>query len=152
MPNTPTPKRGLLRPPLGKKPWKSDWDFNFLKLDNDVGGMIDGTIAVGNSTRFGNKLPADYIQSTTGDLSGIDFLDNQIRIVKVDHSASIVFDLPSEPIFVMPTSGIRAVMQGERDSSSDTNYGGTFYVGIENSTGSTISGVLITWKRKGFKL
>jgi hypothetical protein len=150
MPDTPTPKRGLLRPVLGKKPWKEDWDFNFLKLDGDVGGLIDGTIAAGNSSRFGSKLPAEYVQTVSGTLAGLVFLDNQIRVVEVDHSASVVFDIPGPAAFVLPTSGIRVVHHGEVASLSDADYGGTFYVGVENSTGSTISGQSITWRRTGF--
>lgn len=152
MADTPTPKRGLLRPALGKKPWKEDWDYNFLKLDGDVGGLIDGTIAAGNSTRFANKLPAEFISTVSGTLDGLVFTDNQIRVIKVDHSATSVFDVPSAPVFVLPTSGIRVVHHCEADSLSDNDYGGTFYVGIENSTGMTISGNLITWRRKGFKI
>lgn len=151
MADTPTPKRGLLRPPLGKKPWKEDWDYNFLKLDNDVGGIVDGSIAIGNATRFANKLPSEYVGSITGTFTGVSFFDNQIRVVKVDHSGDVIFDVPSDPVFVV-SSGIRVIPEGNRDGTTDIDYGGIFFVRVENSSGSTVDGSTIAWKRKGFKV
>ena len=150
MPDTPTPKLGLLRPPLGKKPWKEDWDFNFLKLDNIVGGLVDGTVQAGDTILIGGKTPAQLVQTVSGTLAGIDVLDNTVRQVEIDHSTDVVFDSPSAPRLVVP-SGVRSVVVGDSESLSSTAYGGTFRISIENSSGATVSGVNITWRRSGYK-
>lgn len=150
MPDSPTPKRGLLRPRLGKKPWKTDWDFNFLKLDTDVGGLIDGTIPAGRALRvFGSAVSA-FIYVATGDLGAASIPAGEVQEIFVDHTASVIFDLPAAPAF-SPIADVHFVLLGELVSTNDTNYGGTFIVRVENYSASTVLGVSILWRRKGLK-
>lgn len=150
MPDTPTPKRGYLRPKLGKKPWKKEWDFNFGKLDSDVGGLIDGTVSAGNALSIQGAALAAFFQETTGTLSG-SFSDGTTTIVEIDHSATIIFDIPTEPVFTN-ISGVTFILVGNRATTGNSDYGGKFRVQVTNNSGSPLDGTTVTWRRKGLKV
>lgn len=153
MADTLTTNLKLRLPRLGKKPWKSDWDFNFTKVDQIVGGLtIDGSVcAVCAETIHGTAL-VPYIQMITGDLSGISpILPGETREFRVDHTTQMVFDLPSSPIFD-PPADVNVIVLADRGVLTATEYGGVFYVRVENRSSSSVSGTALSWMRKGLKI
>jgi len=137
MPNTPTPRIGFLRPPLGKRPWKREWDFNWGLADSKIGALNDSVATLQGATP----------DTITGDLTGFT-IPSGILDIEVDHSATRIFAEPLAPIFSVGT-GVRVIMLGDRPDLTDTSYGGFFRIRVENSTSSDVDGATIGWARKG---
>lgn len=146
-----TPNRGLRLPALGKKPWKSDWDFNFEQLDGDIGDILRGTLTVGEAASIQPGALTPFITSVSGDLGAISVPDGEIQEFSVDHSVQVRFDIPAEPIFIVP-AGVTIVLLGNRSGLTFDAYGGTFQVRVENFSGSSLSGASVNWQRKGWKI
>jgi len=151
MADTVTVNLKLKLPRLGKKPWKREWDFNFTLLDQKVGGILDGSIAAKRAETIDPTALVPYIQSVSGTLSGVIVPSEEVREVRMDHSSTMVFDLPLNPIFVVPIN-VNIVLLGDRASLSASEYGGIFIVRIENHSNSSVDGATINWTRKGIKL
>lgn len=152
MPDTPTPKRGFLRPKLGKRPWKSEWDTNWLKADNDIGGLIDGSIPAGAASEVTGTWYVAHILQLSGTLDIGGLIDDGVhQDIRVDHISAGVFDLPGEPIFTITTPSVHAVLLYERSLVSVNERGGVFVVRIENNSGSSFDPSTVTWSRKGWK-
>jgi hypothetical protein len=144
----------LRLPQLGKKPWKSDWDNNFTKIDQLLGGLIiDGSVCAKCATSIDPTAISAFIESTTGDLTGAASIPaGETAEIRIDHSADIVFDFPLDPIFLAPV-GVNCILVGDRTVALNASeYGGVFVVRVENHTGSTLLVTSVTWLRKGFKL
>lgn len=150
MPDTPTPKLGLLRPKLGKKPWKKEWDFNMGLLDNKVGGLIDGTVSAGNALSVQGAAIVSFLRETTGTVTGT-FNDGTTTDVTVDHSATIIFDLSTQPVFTT-IAGVAFILLANRPSTANIDEGGKFTVRIVNTSGGPVLGSSMSWRRKGLKL
>lgn len=153
MADTFTINLNLRLPQLGKKPWKADWDFNFTRIDQILGGLtIDGSVpAKVAETVLGGAL-TPFIDSVSGTLSGAASIpDGDTHEIRVDHSADLVFDLPIEPIVTAP-GGVNCVLLAERNTLNATEAGGVFVLRVENHSGSTVAGADIAWLRKGLKL
>lgn len=153
MADTFTTNLKLHLPQLGKKPWKTDWDFNFTKLDQIIGGLtVDGSVHAKVADSIPGTALAPFIQSATGDLSGIsDIGAGETHEIRIDHSTDIVFDFPLAPIFVAPTD-VNCLAIYERTTLNATEYGGVFVVRIENHSALPVAGTDVTWLRKGLKL
>ena len=153
MADTFTANLKLHLPQLGKKPWKSDWDFNFTKIDQLLGGLtIDGSVCAKCAETIDGTALVPFIESATGDLTGIAAIpDGETHEIRVDHSADVVFDFPLEPTFTVP-GGCNLVLLYERNALDATEYGGVFVVRIENHSGGVVNGGDISWLRKGLKL
>lgn len=152
MADTPTPKRGYKRPVLGTKPWKAQVDFNWAKIDNDVGGLMDGTFAAARALAVPGAALVPYVEAITGTLSGILVGPGNTVRATVDHSVVMVFDVPAEPI-VSPPAGVNCTPLLDRSSTlSNVEYGGKFALEIVNSTSGIVSGATINWRRKGWKV
>lgn len=152
MADTFTTNLKLHLPQLGKKPWKSDWDFNFTKLDQVIGGLtVDGSVHAKVADSIPGSALVPFIQSVTGDLTGATIDAGETREYRVDHTADIIFDFPLEPIFTAP-GGVNLTLLQERNALDATEYGGIFKVRVENSTDTPVLGSDIVWLRKGFKL
>lgn len=149
MADTLTVNLKLRLPRLGKKPWKSDWDFNFTKIDQLLGGLvIDGsTCAVCAQTIHSTALDP-YIISITGDLGSVTIPAGETREYRVNHSSLATFRLPSDPIFTAPTN-VNVVILAERNALTAFEYGAVFHVRIENRSDTDVSGTLLTWMRRG---
>lgn len=150
MPDTPTPKRGYLRPKLGKKPWKKEWDFNWGKADDDVGGLLDGTKPAGKALSIDPTALIAAIIEITGDLGASTFLDATSIDTEVDHTGTLTYALPAEPIFLAP-GGVKIIPLSDRTALTTADYGGKFRVRVENNSGGAVNGTSITWKRRGIK-
>lgn len=154
MPDTITPKIGLVRVALGAKPWKKQEDFNWLLLDTLVGGLEDGSVPAGVANSVSLTALNGLVATFTGDLTSIgNISDGAIIEVLVDHSVSDgILDIPCAPIANCSVSNVPILYLANRASSLDnTEYGGKFRLRIENQSGSTVAGSTITWKRKGLK-
>lgn len=140
-------------PQLGKKPWKSDWDFNWTKIDQLLGGLtVDGSVCAKCAETIDGGALVPLIETITGDLTGIAAIpDGETHEIRIDHTSDMIFDFPMDPIFTVPT-GCNLLLLAERNALSSTELGGIFVVRIENHSGSTVNGGDISWLRKGFKL
>jgi hypothetical protein len=140
-------------PQLGKKPWKSDWDFNFTKMDQIIGGLtIDGSVHAKIADTILGSAITPFIQSVTGDLTGSSAIPaGETHEIRIDHSGDIVFDFPLEPIFTAP-GDVNCVCIGDRNALNATEYGGVFVVRIENHSLATVNVGDVSWLRKGLKL
>lgn len=153
MAGTVTVNLHLKLPQLGKKPWKSDWDFNFTLLDQIVGGLtVDGSVpAKVAETILGSAL-TPFVQSVSGDLAGAAPIPaGEAREIRIDHTGDIVFDIPLEPIFTVPSTDINIVLLGDRWVLNNDEYGGVFVVRVENHSTSVLNGINVSWLRKGLK-
>jgi hypothetical protein len=153
MADTFTANLKLHLPQLGKKPWKSDWDFNFTKLDQIIGGLtIDGSVCAKCAETIHGDALVPFIQSATGDLSGASAIPaGETHEVRIDHSSDIVFDFPLEPIFTAP-GNVNCVLLADRNALDATEYGGVFVIRVENHSDSTVNAGDVSWLRKGLKL
>lgn len=152
MPDTPTPNIGLKRPRLGSKPWKSDVDFNWGKIDSEIGGLKTGTVTAGVARNIEGAALTPFIDELTGTLSGTTIAGQSNVTISVDHSSVLIFDLPAVPIFA-PPAGVQCLpVQTRLSSLNNVEYGGKFAVRVENSGISSVNGVNITWRRKGIKV
>lgn len=152
MADTPTPKRGYLRPKLGTRPWKNHWDFNWTKADSEIGGLIDGSVPAGRALTVVGTWYSPHIVEITGnlDIGGL-IPDGTFQDIRIDHTGSAIFDLPCEPIVFVNIGGVHAVLLAERQSLLSDEYGGVFSVRIENNSGGDIDPSLLTWSRKGWR-
>lgn len=149
---SPTPKRGYLRPRLGTRPWKNEWDYNFTKLDSDVGGLLDGTLNAKNAENVVGIWYAAHTTQVSGDLNtGGLIADGTSQDIRVDHSADVIFDLPCEPIVEITLGGVHATLLADRQNLTNGEYGGGFVVRVENTSGADIDPAFLTWTRKGWK-
>lgn len=153
MPDTPTPKIGLVRTSLGSKPWKKGQDYNWALLDTLVGGLQDGSVPAGVANTVALSALTALVQSTSGDLTSIgNMADGVLTKVIVDHSADKLFDFPCEPIVACTVSGVDiSILANRAISLNSTEYGGKFCITINNQSGGTLAGSTITWVRKGLK-
>lgn len=153
MADTFTTNLKLHLPQLGKKPWKSDWDFNFTKLDQVIGGLtVDGSVHAKIADSIPGSALVPFIQSVTGDLDGMSTLAaGETTEVRVDHTSDIIFDFPLEPIFTAP-GGVNIFVLCERNALSAAEYGGVFKIRVENHTDSPLLGTDVSWLRKGLAL
>lgn len=154
MANTVTANLKLKLPQLGKKPWKSDWDFNFTLLDQLIGGLtVDGSVHAKIADSIPGSALAPFIQVITGDLTSIPTIPaGETKEIRVDHTADKIFEVPCDPIFTTPSVDINTLVLGDRSGLTSSEYGGVFVVRVENHSESDISGSDITWMRKGFKI
>lgn len=153
MADTFTTNLKLRLPQLGKKPWKSDWDFNFTKLDQIIGGLtVDGSVCAKCAETIDGTAIIPFIQSVTGDLTGMTSIPaGETNEVRIDHTADIIFDFPLEAIFTAP-GNVNCVLLADRNALDASEYGGVFSVRVENHSGSTVNGSDVSWLRKGLKL
>lgn len=152
MADTPTPKRGYLRPKLGTRPWKNHWDFNWTKADAEVGGLLDGSVPAGTALNVSGTWYAPHIAETSGNLDiGSTINDGDFQDIRVDHKAAMTFDLPCAPIILINIPGVHAVLLGERQTLLNDELGGVFVVRIENNSGGVVDPATFTWSRKGWK-
>src|SRR5437773_6476687 len=93
MPTTPANRLGLHRPPLGKRPWKKDWDQAMGILDAKIGTLIDqvATLQSGGA--------GDPTVTITGDLTGVTIATGTSEDIEVNHSDTKIFSFQLEPIF-----------------------------------------------------
>lgn len=153
MANTVTANMKFKLPQLGKKPWKSDWDTNWTIADQVLGGLtVDGSVHAKIADAIPGSALTPFIQTVSGDLSAAAPIPaGETHEMRVDHSADLIFDIPSDPIFLVPSTDVNVVLLGERQALSDTETGGVFTVRIENHSDSTVNGSDISWQRKGLK-
>jgi len=143
----------LKLPPLGKKPWKSDWDTNFTILDQQVGGLtVDGSVpAKVAETILGSAL-TPFVQSVSGDLATAAVIPaGESHEIRVDHTLDVVFDIPLSPIFTTPSTDVNVVLLGDRYALNNDEYGGVFLVRVENHATTDLNGADVSWIRKGLK-
>lgn len=153
MADTTTINYKLKLPQLGKKPWKTDWDFNFTKVDQLLGGLIiDGSVHAKVADSIDGSSLEPFIQSTTGTLAGAsDIPAGETHEIRIDHSGDMVFDLPLTPIFTVPDD-VNCLLIADRSALDANEYGGVFVVRVENHSGSTVAAGDIAWLRKGLKI
>jgi len=151
MPDTPTPKIGLLRPKLGKTPWKKEWDFNMGLLDTDVGGLLDGSVPAGKALTIDPTALIPIVVEISGNLGSTTFPDQTTTSIIIDHSSTVSYILPAEPIFTAPVN-VTIQSVGNRNGLTPTDYGGRFQVNVTNTSGAPVTGTSIQWKRRGIKV
>jgi hypothetical protein len=153
MADTFTANYKLHLPQLGKKPWKSDWDFNFTKIDQLLGGLIiDGSVCAKCADAIDGGAISAFIETTDGSLAGAgDIPAGETHEIRIDHSGDKVFDFPLDPIFTVP-GDVNCILIGDRNALDATEYGGVFVVRVENHSGDTVAVADIAWLRKGLKL
>lgn len=149
MPDTPTPKLGLLRPRLGKKPWKKEWDFNMALLDTQLGGLLDGSVPAHTALGVDPTGITSNVVEIVGDCGIASVGDASSLDIDVDHSSTMIFSMPSDPIFTS-IAGVEVFPLLGRAGLTGTDYGGKFRVRVENNSGGTITGSQLTWRRRGF--
>lgn len=154
MANQVTINLGLKLPQLGKKPWKSDWDFNWTLIDQILGGLtIDGSVVAKVAETIQGSALTPFITTVSGDLSGVTSVAaGESSEYRVDHTSDVIFDIPLAPIFTVPSTDINVVLLGERQALNASEYGGVFVVRIENHSDAVVAGADISWMRKGFKI
>lgn len=153
MADTFTTHLNLRLPQLGKKPWKSDWDFNFNLIDQILGGLtVDGSVCAKCADSISGAALTPLIQSVTGDLSGAPAIPaGETHEIRVDHTGDIIFDIPLEPIFTAPTN-VNCSLMRERSALTTAEHGGVFVVSIANRSGAQVTTDSISWLRRGLKL
>lgn len=153
MADTFTTHLNLHLPQLGKKPWKSDWDFNFNTLDQILGGLtVDGSVCAKCAESIQGTAISAFIQSVTGDLAGAPAIPpGETHEIRVDHSADIIFEVPLEPIVTAP-GNVNCSLMRERNALTTAEHGGVFIIRVENRSGSGVNGDDISWLRRGLKL
>lgn len=147
-----TPNRGYELPVLGKKPWKTDWDTNFTKVDSDVGGLVSGTTPAGKANTIAGAALSTFVQTISGTLTSNTVPDGTTLDLVVDHSGTKIFDVPCSPIFINVPSNVTVYITGTRTGSTSADLGGKFSIQVANNSGSSINTSVISWYRKGIKI